>query len=112
MFWCFTGVLTSKIAVEIEKNPLNSLNDLHLKSNFKLYHYGGASTGTMLLKWANQSEENMKSYENLIKPYSIMSEPSEYYQEVMSDNEVAILIGDNQIFRELNLCKLNVIFSD
>ena len=112
MFWCFTGVLTSIIVVLIEETPLKSLNDLHSKLNFKLYHYGGASDGTLLLKWANKSVGNMKSYEEFIKPYSIKSEPSEYYQELMSDNEVAILIGDNQIFRELNLCKLNVIFSD
>ena len=68
MFWCFSGVLTSLIAIQIEEPPLTSLEDLNEMSDFKLIVFGGGTTNIRILKWAENDTRNRKSYQQFIEP--------------------------------------------
>ena len=71
MFWCFSGVLTSLIAIQIEEPPLTSLEDLNQMSDFKLIVFGGGSTNTRISKWAENNTRNRKSYQQFIEPHLV-----------------------------------------
>ena len=103
MFWCFTGILTSLIAIQIEEPPLKSLNDLQSKSNFKLLTFGGGSTDKRLKKWAEETE-NLKSYERSIKAISGFTK--EHFEEAKNPN-VAIILEDFGIKTWLEKCNMS-----
>ena len=105
MFWCFTGILTSLIAIQIEEPPLKSLNDLQSKSNFKLLTFGGGSTDKRLKKWAEETE-NLKSYERSIKAISGFTK--EHFEEAKNPN-VAIILEDFGIKTWLEKCNMSNI---
>ena len=105
MFWCFTGILTSLIAIQIEEPPLKSLNDLPSKSNFKLLTYGGGSTDKKMIKWAEETE-NLKSYERSIKAISGFTE--EHFEEAKNPN-VAIILEDFGVKTWLEKCNMSDI---
>ena len=105
MFWCFTGILTSLIAIQIEEPPLKSLNDLPSKSNFKLLTYGGGSTDKKMIKWAEETE-NLKSYERSIKAISGFTK--EHFVEAKNPN-VAIISEDFGLKTWLEKCNLSNI---
>ena len=103
MFWCFTGILTSLIAIQIEEPPLKSLNDLPSKSNFKLLLYGGGSTDKKMIKWAEETE-NLKSYERSIKATSGFTK--EHFEEAKNPN-VAIILEDFGVKTWLEKCNMS-----
>ena len=105
MFWCFTGILTSLIAIQIEEPPLKSLNDLPSKSNVKLLTVGRGSTDTRMIKWAEKTE-NLKSYERSIKAISGFSK--EHFEEAKNPN-VAIILEDFGIKTRLEKCNMSDI---
>ena len=105
MFWCFTGILTSLIAIQIEEPPLKSLNDLQSKSNFKLLTFGGGSTDKRMKKWAEETE-NLKSYERSIEAISGFTK--EHFEEAKNPN-VAIILEDFGIKTWLEKCNMSNI---
>ena len=105
MFWCFTGILTSLIAIQIEEPPLKSLNDLQSKSNFKLLTYGGGSTDKRIIKWS-QETDNLKSYERSIMAFSGFTK--EHFEEAKNPN-VAIILEDFGIKTRLEKCNMSDI---
>ena len=105
MFWCFTGILTSLIAIQIEEPPLKSLNDLQSKSNFKLLTFGGGSTDKRMRKWAEETE-NLKSYERSINAISGFTK--EHFEEAKNPN-VAIILEDFGIKTWLEKCNMSNI---
>ena len=107
MFWCFTGILTSLIAIQIEEPPLKSLNDLQSKSNFKLFIFGGGTTDKRIIKWA-QETDNLKSYERSIKAISGFTFEEEHFEEAKNPN-VAIILEDFGIKTRLEKCNMSDI---
>ena len=107
MFWCFTGILTSLIAVQIKEPPLKSLNDLHTKSsNFKLLAFGGGATHATILRWANLSGRNYQSYENFIEPHLIkFAFTLEHFEETRQPG-VAFAMEDFTILSYFKECKI------
>ena len=52
IFWCFTGILISLLAVPVQQAPLKSYDDILTKSkNFKLVTVAHGSTDTALKNW-------------------------------------------------------------
>ena len=102
MFWCFTGILTSLIAIQIEEPPLKTLNDLHSKSNFKLMTYGGGITEKRMMKWAEETE-NLKSFERSIKAISFTKE---HFEEAKNPN-VAIILEDFGVKTWMEKCNIS-----
>ena len=108
MFWCFTGILTSLIAIQIEEPPLKTLDDLNSKSNFKIWLTKG-STFQRVEEWANQTQkpENRKSFERSI--ISLPTITKKHYQEVAKNPNVAVIREDVTIKSFLEKCKINDI---
>ena len=106
MFWCFTGILTSLIAIQIEEPPLKTLDDLNSKSNFKIWLTKG-STFQRVEEWANQTQkpENRKSFERSI--ISLPAITKKHYQEVAKNPYVALIREDVSIKSFLKKCKIS-----
>ena len=101
MFWCFTGILTSLIAIQIEEPPLKSLNDLQSKSNFKLLTFGGGTTDKRIIKLID-----LKSYERSVMEISGFTK--EHFEEAKNPN-VAIILEDFGIKTRLEKCNMSDI---
>ena len=108
MFWCFTGVLTSLIAIQIEDPPLQSLDDINSMTDLKLILNGNGSTHSNVFEWANQDERNMMSYKKFIEPYRLMGFTRTSFKEAKHPN-VAIMLEDfsiNQLFKQCKAIKI------
>ena len=105
MFWCFTGILTSLIAIQIEEPPLKTLDDLNSKSNFKILLTKG-STFQRVEEWANKKPENWKSFERSI--ISLPTITKKHYQEAAKNPNVALIREDVTIKSFFEKSKMNV----
>ena len=105
MFSCFTGVLTSLIAIQTDDPPLRSLNDLNSRDDLKLLISWKSPTHSIILRWANSNKRNMVSYEQFIKPYMVTNNINEtVFQEAKYPN-VALIYEDVTINKNLKKCK-------
>ena len=105
MFWCFSGVLTSLIAIQIEEPPLTSLEDLNQMSDFKLIVFGGGSTNTRISKWAENDTRNKKSYEQFIEPYLVKTAFTEKNFLDARKQGVGIILEDFSVDLQFKECK-------
>ena len=105
MFWCFTGILTSLIAIQIKEPSLKTLDDLNSKSNFKILLTKG-STFQRVEEWANKKPENWKSFERSIISLSTITKI--HYQEAAKNPNVALIREDVTIKSDLEKSKMSV----
>ena len=109
MFWCFTGVLTSLIAVQIEKPPLKALSDLHFMKNFKLKVIDGGSTKSNLFVWSKNNSDNLKAYKDFIEPYFIKGFTEAEFKELRNP-QVAMVLEDFTVDFYFKKCKKKTLF--
>jgi hypothetical protein len=105
MFWCFTGILTSLIAIQIKEPPLKTLDDLNSKSNFKILLTKG-STFQRVEEWANKNPENWKSFKRSI--ISLPTITKKHFQEAAKNPNVALIREDVTIKSDLEKSKIGV----
>ena len=105
MFWCFSGVLTSLIAIQTEEPPLTSLEDLNQMSGFKLIVFGGGSTNTRILKWAGNDTRNWKSYKQFIEPNLVKQAFTEKEYSKAKNPGVGVILEDFTIDIYFKKCK-------
>lgn len=68
IYWCFTGVLTSLLTVPTENSPLTSLDELHVKNNYKIPLYRVGAQMARIKEW-KEKPENRQIFETNIRPY-------------------------------------------
>ena len=106
MYWCFSGVLTSLIAIQIEEPPLTSLGDLNAMSDFKLFVFGKGSTHASILKWAKNDTRQWNSYEHFIMPNLWMNDSITESEFLAAKNPgVGVILEDFSINLEINNCR-------
>ena len=68
IYWHFTGLLISLLAVPSATFPLKSLNELSSKQKFKLISGKSWSAASTLLEWSGNNAKTKSAYENFVVP--------------------------------------------
>ncbi len=85
-FWCFSGVLISKLTVQKTIAPIHSLEGFKLDHPFKLMIQKSSSTHSMALAWANKSEENFAAFQYKV----IFGNNEDMAQALRTDNNIGV----------------------
>ena len=98
IFWYFISLFISQLAVPHNEPLLNTLDELHFKTNLKLYTFNSGSIYEKIIRWKKKNQQNKYLFEKIFEPYLIdITIP---YNEIVHLIESAIKNGKDVGFLE------------
>lgn len=98
IFWSYTGILTSLIAIQQEQVPLRSFEELKFKGKYALISMNQGSTYGSIFEWANKSTETLDLFHKFIQPFGIEAENMQFLTDdlkrLMKTHEIGILLEE------------------
>ena len=94
IFWYYTGILTSFLAVPSKESPIKSLDDLLDKTDFKLHLGQNWASGTQVHQWAKKDKKNEEAYNKFVIPNFVTVSTKEIVKFISQDtspNQALIL---------------------
>ena len=94
IFWYYTGILISFLAVPSKESPIKSLDDLLSQTDFKLHLGQNWASGSQVYRWAKKHKKNEEAYNKFVVPNFVTVSTQEivkFISEDTSPNQALIL---------------------
>lgn len=102
VYWTYSSCLTSYLAVPKGAPPISSMEDLSIRSDFKLYIYKGAPIHNYIMEKALIHKETKRIYDQFVKKNLFKTKDiARVTEEIAKNDNAAAILDETLIFGAL-----------